>query len=405
MQQDNSVGARQVQSGIDYKYRMLNLIGEGAYGRVYDALNLETNTGVCIKVNQPFGHPIFALRAYRELKLMKLINGKCQHIVKLHAAMFDDRAEQWQVKLVVERMSSDLHKVISNNCLAMEHVKYIMFQLVEAVRFLHASGIIHRDIKPSNVFINSDCRLKLGDFGLSRCIAPGQRLKSSPLDMDNEQLINQEQTGSSDTNQVKDNQRSCDLRGDFQCKLTEYVATRWYRSPEVLLQQQYSHKLDIWALGCVLAEMLLGKAIFPGKNIQDQLQRIVLHVGHCYDEQLAVQEIKSTTLRQTVMGCPGRPLVPLTERLQGVDLMAIDLASKLLAFKQDDRPEAGDIYLHPFMEKFGKFKKDLSNASLIYFPDPDLNRGDDQQQKIVQLSHLIQQEVLAIELPPPLSLL
>lgn len=102
------------------------------------------------------------------------------------------------------------------------------------MKYLHSAELIHRDLKPSNVLINSDCQLKVCDFGLVRCLA-------------------------------------ADREGD-NIVLTEEVATRWYRAPEVLLgSKTYDKPADMWSIGCILAEMLLYKPIFPGNSTLNQL--------------------------------------------------------------------------------------------------------------------------------------
>jgi mitogen-activated protein kinase 15 len=108
---------------------------------------------------------------------------------------------------------------------------------------MHSAEVIHRDLKPSNLLLNSDCHLKIFDFVLARSLAV-------------------------DRNDVKDN------------VLTEEVATRWYRAPEVLLGSNfYDKSADIWSVGCILAEIFIGKPIFPGNSTLNQLERILSFTG------------------------------------------------------------------------------------------------------------------------------
>ena len=129
---------------------------------------------------------------------------------------------------------TDLHAVIRANILEEIHKKYIVYQLVKALKFMHSADLLHRDIKPSNLLLNSDCHVKLCDFGLCRNIA--------------------ETAGP-------------------QPHLTDYVATRWYRAPEILLgSPRYTKGVDIWAVGCILGEMLSGKPTFPGTSTMNQVR-------------------------------------------------------------------------------------------------------------------------------------
>lgn len=130
---------------------------------------------------------------------------------------------------------TDLHAVIRANILEEIHKKYIVYQLVKALKFMHSADLLHRDIKPSNLLLNSDCHVKLCDFGLCRNIA--------------------ETAGP-------------------QPHLTDYVATRWYRAPEILLgSPRYTKGVDMWAVGCILGEMLSGKPTFPGTSTMNQVRR------------------------------------------------------------------------------------------------------------------------------------
>lgn len=132
---------------------------------------------------------------------------------------------------------TDLHAVIRANILEEIHKKYIVYQLVKALKFMHSADLLHRDIKPSNLLLNSDCHVKLCDFGLCRNIA--------------------ETAGP-------------------QPHLTDYVATRWYRAPEILLgSPRYTKGVDMWAVGCILGEMLSGKPTFPGTSTMNQVRRHV----------------------------------------------------------------------------------------------------------------------------------
>lgn len=109
-----------------------------------------------------------------------------------------------------------------------------MYQICKALKYLHSADLIHRDLKPSNVLLNSDSKLKLCDFGLVRCLA---------TEKEGDNLV-----------------------------LTEEVATRWYRAPEVLLgSKTYDRPADMWSVGCILAEMLIYKPIFPGSSTMNQL--------------------------------------------------------------------------------------------------------------------------------------
>ena len=126
-------------------------------------------------------------------------------------------------------METDLHAVIKANILEDIHKRYIIYQILKCLKYMHTAEMLHRDLKPSNILLNSDCIAKVADFGLARSIS-SKTEDSTPL-------------------------------------LTDYVATRWYRAPEILLgSHKYCKAVDMWSIGCILAELLHGKPVFPGTS-------------------------------------------------------------------------------------------------------------------------------------------
>ena len=145
-------------------------------------------------------------------------------------------------------MEADLGAAIRANALKEIHKHFIFFQVASAVHYLHAAQLVHRDIKPPNILVNEDCEAKLCDFGLVRSLLPN----------DNQQLV-----------------------------LTENIATRWYRAPEILLcSNSYGKEVDVWSLGCVLAEIFLGRPLFQGASAISQLERIFEVTGKPAREEL-----------------------------------------------------------------------------------------------------------------------
>lgn len=139
-------------------------------------------------------------------------------------------------------MEADLHNVIAEGILKDVHIKFIIYQLAKALKYLHSGHIIHRDLKPSNILINSNCSIKLCDFGLVRSLVCTD--ESNPV-------------------------------------LTEGVATRWYRAPEVLLgSKSYSTPADIWSFACIIYEILAQKPLFPGNSTVDQIDKILTFTGY-----------------------------------------------------------------------------------------------------------------------------
>lgn len=137
-------------------------------------------------------------------------------------------------------METDMHRVIRTQDLSDDHCQYFIYQTLRALKAMHSANVLHRDLKPSNLLLNANCDLKVCDFGLARSAASQE---------------------------------------DNSGFMTEYVATRWYRAPEIMLTfKEYTKAIDVWSVGCILAEMLSGKPLFPGKDCKYRLTA-TLHMG------------------------------------------------------------------------------------------------------------------------------
>ena len=146
------------------------------------------------------------------------------------------------IYLVFDYMETDLHAVIRANILEDIHKQYIIYQTLKCLKYMHSADVLHWDLKPSNLLLNAECHIKVADFGLARSIASTE--------------------------------------DDTPPMLTDYVATRWYWAPEILLgSTKYTKGVDMWSLGCILAELLLGKPFFPGTSTLNQLDRIMEVTG------------------------------------------------------------------------------------------------------------------------------
>ncbi|XP_071336830.1 mitogen-activated protein kinase 8 isoform X2 [Trachinotus anak] len=218
------------------RYQNLRPIGSGAQGIVCSAYDQILERNVAIKkLSRPFQNQTHAKRAYRELVLMKCVNHK--NIIGLLNVFTPQKSfEEFQdVYLVMELMDANLCQVIQME-LDHERLSYLLYQMLCGIKHLHAAGIIHRDLKPSNIVVKSDCTLKILDFGLARTAATG--------------LL-----------------------------MTPYVVTRYYRAPEVILGMGYQANVDIWSVGCILAEMVRHKILFPGRDYIDQWNKVIEQLG------------------------------------------------------------------------------------------------------------------------------
>mmetsp|Transcript_19559 Transcript_19559/g.21225 ORF Transcript_19559/g.21225 Transcript_19559/m.21225 type:complete len:416 (+) Transcript_19559:25-1272(+) len=205
-------------------------IGEGAYGVVYKALDRSTSKFVALKkirVETEFDG--ISPSTLREITLLMQMNH--ENVVKLENVVMDKE----RMSLIFELMDSDLKKYLdqTNAPLPLETIRSFTLQLLSGLSYCHSMGVMHRDLKPHNILISSSGKLKIADFGLARSFTP------------------------------------------FNRSLTTEVITRWYRAPEILLgYSKYCSSVDLWSIGCILAEMSNNQALLMGDSDIDQLYKI-----------------------------------------------------------------------------------------------------------------------------------
>ncbi|GAA0186299.1 non-receptor serine/threonine protein kinase [Lithospermum erythrorhizon] len=291
---------------IDTKYVPIKPIGRGSYGVVCSAINRETNEKVAIKkINDVFGDKIDAMRTLREVQLLR--NIRHENVIELKDVMMPVYVNSFKdVYLVYELMDTDLHQIIkSPQPLSSDHCKYFLFQLLRGLKYLHSANILHRDLKPGNLLINADCELKICDFGLART-------------KNNEQLM------------------------------TEYVVTRWYRAPEILLScDNYGSSIDVWSVGCIFAEILGRKPIFPGKDYLNQLKLIMSVLGTQTDADL--EFIVNHKGRNFMKSLPYSRKKPFSTLFPQAEPLAIDLLQRMLVLDPSKRITVNEALHHPYM--------------------------------------------------------
>jgi len=238
---------------VDSKYNFTRVVGSGAYGVVISAHDTHLNTRVAIKkVTKAFQVEADAKRILREIKLLKhLKHENIVGIVDMIPPMTCYVDDFHDVYIVNELMETDLHRIIhSEQTLSIDHVKYFVYQILRALKYIHSANVLHRDLKPSNLLVNSNCLLKVCDFGLARGV-----LGEDQMEDKSKRLL-----------------------------LTEYVVTRWWRAPEVLLAcHEYDKPVDVWSVGCILAELIARKHYLPGNNSIDQVSLLLVnYIGANY---------------------------------------------------------------------------------------------------------------------------
>ncbi|XP_070777841.1 mitogen-activated protein kinase 15 [Enoplosus armatus] len=346
-----SAKVSEVEEHISFKYEIKKRLGKGAYGIVWKAVDRQTDEIVAVKkIFDAFRNRTDAQRTFREIMFLQEF-GDHPNIIRLLNVV---RAQNDKdIYLIFEYMDTDLHAVIKKGTLLKDiHKRYVMYQLLKAIKYLHSGNVIHRDQKPSNVLLDTDCVVKLCDFGLARSLNQIQEDSGNPA-------------------------------------LTEYVATRWYRAPEILLgSTRYTKGVDMWSLGCILGEMLLGKALFPGTSTINQIEKIMSAIPHPSPEDiLAIKsEYGSSVIQRMLL----KPQVPLEDLLQpSVPLDALDLLRGLLVFNPDKRLTAEQALQHPYVARFHNPAKE---PALNY--DVVLPVDDDVQLSVVQYRNKLYEMML-----------
>lgn len=293
-------------------------LGQGAYGVVWRCLDRQTGGEIALKkIFDAFQNSTDAQRTYREIILLQQLAGQ-EHIVHLHKVL--GATNNRDIYLVFEFVQADLHGVIRIGALSDLHRQSITHQTTKALKYLHSAALVHRDLKPSNILIDDHCHVKLADFGLARCVGEAGVIRA---------------------------QRDGTEGGP----MTDYVATRWYRAPEILLgSSSYTRGVDMWSLGCIFGEVLSGKPTFPGASTMNQLDRILeLTDKPSLEDIQAMQSPFAATMLEALPLTPPRPLQDI---FPTCGLEALHLLRGLLQFNPQQRLSAEKALEHPYLTVF-----------------------------------------------------
>ncbi|GAA5908130.1 hypothetical protein JCM6882_005949 [Rhodosporidiobolus microsporus] len=339
---------------VDENYEFVKELGQGAYGVVCSARNRITGDNVAIKkVTKVFHKKILTKRALRELKLLHHFRGH-KNITCLYDLDLVDPTNFDSVYLYEECMEADLHAIIrSGQPLSDAHFQSFIYQTLCGLKYIHSAHVLHRDLKPGNLLVNADCELKICDFGLAR-----------GFDQDaNAAAQGQQQQGF----------------------MTEYVATRWYRAPEIMLSfANYTTAIDIWSVGCVLAELLGGRPIFKGKDYIDQLNIVLHFLGTPSDKTL--RRVGSPRAQDYIRSLPFKPGVAFNQLFPQANPLALDLLAKLLAFDPHERIACDDALKHPYLQVWSEPEEERNCEALFDF-------GFETEDTIEGMRRLIVEEV------------
>eukprot|EP01113_Clastostelium_recurvatum_P030689 TRINITY_DN3750_c0_g1_i1.p1 TRINITY_DN3750_c0_g1~~TRINITY_DN3750_c0_g1_i1.p1 ORF type:complete len:300 (+),score=6.40 TRINITY_DN3750_c0_g1_i1:182-1081(+) len=281
------------------RYQKLEKLGEGTYGVVYKAKERATGRILALKKirleAEDEGVPPTAIR---EISLLKELDHK--NVVRLEDVVHSEN----KLYLVFEFLDQDLKKYMDSVPLVQPLlVKSYVHQLLLGIHYCHAHRILHRDLKPQNLLIDRQGALKLADFGLARAFGIPIRT------------------------------------------YTHEVVTLWYRAPEILLgSRTYSTPVDIWSVGCIFAELVTKRPLFPGDSEIDELFRIFRTLGTPSEETWP----GVTSLPDYKPTFPQWSAQPLQKAVPTLDVQGLDLLTQMLQYEPSKRISAKAALEHPW---------------------------------------------------------
>eukprot|EP00794_Sanderia_malayensis_P008660 gene8660-9592_t len=289
------------------RYVNLSYIGEGAYGMVCSATDVFLGQKVAIKKISPFEHQTYCQRTLREIKILTRFTH--ENIINiqdiLRAKALNDMKDVYIVQTLME---TDLYKLLKTQKLSNDHVCYFLYQILRGLKYIHSANVLHRDLKPSNLLLNTTCDLKICDFGLARVADP---------------------------------------QHDHTGILTEYVATRWYRAPEIMLNSKgYTKSIDIWSVGYAQLTVTQTRLVID----LDQLNHILSVLGSPSQEDL--QFIRNEKAKCYLLGLPHKQGVNWDRLFPSANPRALDLLNKLLCFNPFQRITVEQALAHPYLEQY-----------------------------------------------------
>mmetsp|Transcript_24522 Transcript_24522/g.73195 ORF Transcript_24522/g.73195 Transcript_24522/m.73195 type:complete len:401 (+) Transcript_24522:101-1303(+) len=297
---------------VDKRYKMIEPMSHGAYGIVCSAEDMELEESVAVKkIEGVFEHITITKRTLRELRILRHLQHENLMQVK-NIFMTGTKSEFDEIYVVSELMETDLASTLrSAQVLSDDHCQFFLYQILRGMKYVHSAHVIHRDLKPRNLLVNSNCDLKICDFGLARV-------------------------------------RFSDK--EWVCPMTEYVCTRWYRAPEVLCSwTDYSGAIDIWSIGCILAEMQMRTALFPGHNTQHQLDLIIELLGSPDSQELS--KIPNEKCRKFIKSLPNTHGKPFEEVFSTVAPNALSLLGTMLKWDPKSRITVEEAIQHQYLEQ------------------------------------------------------
>lgn len=282
------------------RYKISKQLGDGTYGSVLKAINKASGEVVAIKKMKKKFYSWEECLQLREVKSLKKLGHP--NIVKLKEVI----RENDELYFVFEFLDGNLYELMKDRdkLIPEAKIRNFIYQILQGLAYMHKHGFFHRDMKPENILISKDT-LKVADFGLVR------EIRSRP-------------------------------------PFTDYVSTRWYRAPEVLLRSTtYNAPIDLWAVGAIMAELFTLRPLFPGTSETDEIFKICAVLGtptpNTWPEGMKLAASMNFKFPQVVP-------TPLAALIPNASAEAIQLMTELMRFDPQKRPTAPQALAHPFFQ-------------------------------------------------------
>ncbi|KAM6179444.1 cyclin-dependent kinase-like 4 [Erethizon dorsatum] len=332
------------------KYEKLAKIGEGSYGVVFKCRNKSSGQVVAIKkFMKSEDDPVVKKIALREIRMLKQL--KHPNLVNLIEVFRKKRKMHLVFEYCDHTLLNELER--NPNGVADGMIKSVLWQTLQALNFCHKHNCIHRDVKPENILITKQGIIKICDFGFARILIPGD-------------------------------------------SYTDYVATRWYRAPELLVgDTQYGSSVDIWAAGCVFAELLTGQPLWPGKSDVDQLYLIIRTLGKLIPRHQYI--FKSNQFFHGISIPEPEDMETLEEKFSDAHPEALNFMKGCLKMNPDDRLTCARLLESPYFGSFredqvkrkarneGKSRRRQQNQLLPLIPGSHISPTPDGRKQVLQL--------------------
>jgi len=320
---------------IEEKYEFIKQIGLGSFSAVCSCYDRKDNRNVAIKkVTNAFDDLEDARHILREIKLLSFFDHD-NIVTLLDVAKPENKSNYNDVYVITDLMETDLHRVIySRQELTDEHIQYFIYQILRGTLYFHSANVIHRDLKPANILANKNCDLKICDFGLDH-----GKIKDDDKTVQN--LIENPSLPIEYSNNI--------IYDDSKRELNDRNISRWYRAPEAILSpDDYKKPVDIWSIGCILAELLGRQPLFPADNNLDELQKIISVLGSPTESDL--EYITDTKIKTFVNRLAKRTKQSFNLMFSNANPVALDLLGKMLTFSPKKRYTVEQCISHPYFE-------------------------------------------------------